>query len=451
MRVPDDGLPLPPRSASIHDDAEAMAAAAAFGTPAGSSTVSSFRRTASIPSCRSPQPLQRRATRRSSVIEANLKASATDLQLRRRSSITIDESPGVKSAEPQPVPTSLSEIRPGGPLDWLKAEEGEPSNAATPASLRSLQPNRTGKYLWGLVKDLLWRLVNPSVGFAHMVRRALFTERCAKVLQTMPAFEKSDINELYGMISSAAEIFVGRCAARRCRQGHVLPDTPRRFRRRYKVLYREGAKAQNMYILLEGRIAHTSLVSEVTEALRLQACTGTGSDGVHGLPVGQETLTNVSRMTTACAVTNCRLLQFSALDLGLSRDAVMREFVRGEIKAIPLFDGVDPDTFERLVPLMDCIEIDAVGTDIIIEGKVPVHLCILAHGAVDIVLKNGLCVAKLTAHAPEKHNSYPFFGEMGLLASKAAMANVRAASACKILTVSRANVCRIPSNPEPAQ
>ena len=156
-------------------------------------------------------------------------------------------------------------------------------------------------------------------------------------------------------------------------------------------------------------------------------------------------------MTTACAVTNCRLLQFSALDLGLSRDAVMREFVRGEIKAIPLFDGVDPDTFERLVPLMDCIEIDAVGTDIIIEGKVPVHLCILAHGAVDIVLKNGLCVAKLTAHAPEKHNSYPFFGEMGLLASKAAMANVRAASACKILTVSRANVCRIPSNPEPAQ
>ena len=77
--------------------------------------------------------------------------------------------------------------------------------------------------------------------------------------------------------------------------------------RRYKVLYREGARAQNMYILLDGQIGHTSLVGEVQEALRVQTCRADGSAaGVsHALPVGQETLTNVSRMTTATALSKC--------------------------------------------------------------------------------------------------------------------------------------------------
>lgn len=38
-------------------------------------------------------------------------------------------------------------------------------------------------------------------------------------------------------------------------------------------------------------------------------------------------------MTTATALTNCRLLQFSATDLGLSAADLMREFVRAELYA----------------------------------------------------------------------------------------------------------------------
>ena len=242
---------------------------------------------------------------------------------------------------------------------------------------------------------------------------------------------------------------MGEGSVKSARDRDAEREEPHAARRPVSYVTGEGAKAENMYILLEGRIEHKSLVGEYTEALRFQACTGTRGSYRSCrrqlqafLPVGQETLTNVSRMTTACAVTNCRLLQFSALDLGLSRDAVMREFVLAEIKAVPLFDGVSSSTFERLAKLIDCIEIDTVGTVLIAEGKVPAHLCILVHGTADIVLRNGICIAKLAAHAPEKHNSYPFFGEEGLLTSKAAMANVLAASACKVLTVSRANVCR---------
>ena len=38
-------------------------------------------------------------------------------------------------------------------------------------------------------------------------------------------------------------------------------------------------------------------------------------------------------MTTATALTDCRLLQFSATDLGLSAADLMREFVRAELYA----------------------------------------------------------------------------------------------------------------------
>jgi len=126
-----------------------------------------------------------------------------------------------------------------------------------------------------------------------------------------------------------------------------LPEpsaSPEALPPRYKVLYREGARAESTYILLEGELEHTSLVSELSEALRRQRGRGDGSDGVHGLPVGQETLTNVSRMTTATAALGCRLLQFSAADLGLSRDAVMREYVRTQIMAVPLPPRSRPTT-----------------------------------------------------------------------------------------------------------
>ena len=126
----------------------------------------------------------------------------------------------------------------------------------------------------------------------------------------------------------------------------------------------------------------------------------------------------------------------------LSGDEAKREFVRAELAAVPIFHGVSAETFERMLSLVDVDEVDVVGHDIIKLGSVPSHLCILVHGNVDVILSNGLCVAKLTAHAAEAHNSYPFFGEMGLLANKPAMANVRASSACKVLTVSRASFPR---------
>ena len=34
----------------------------------------------------------------------------------------------------------------------------------------------------------------------------------------------------------------------------------------------------------------------------------------------------------------------------------MRAFVREQLGAIPLFHGVDPDTYEAMLPLFDCLD-----------------------------------------------------------------------------------------------
>ena len=40
------------------------------------------------------------------------------------------------------------------------------------------------------MRTLLWRLVNPSAAFGHVVRRCLFLHRMAMVLREMAAFQK---------------------------------------------------------------------------------------------------------------------------------------------------------------------------------------------------------------------------------------------------------------------
>ena len=47
--------------------------------------------------------------------------------------------------------------------------------------------------------------------------------------------------------------------------------TPNLTLTRYKALYREGAEAQHMYILLQGSLRHTALTTTVAEASELQA------------------------------------------------------------------------------------------------------------------------------------------------------------------------------------
>ena len=69
----------------------------------------------------------------------------------------------------------------------------------------------------------------------------------------------------------------------------------------------------------------------------------------------------------------------------------------------------------------------------------PSHPGSQVQGDVEIVLKSGIIVARLSGQSKDAANSYPFFGEIGMLNFEAAMAAVKTSCACTLLGVSRRN------------
>ena len=112
---------------------------------------------------------------------------------------------------------------------------------------------------------------------------------------------------------------------------------------------------------------------------------------------------------------------------------------RDTLTQIPLLAGTPEDTIESMLSLVDTIDIDTAGFELIKEGTVPSHFYILVEGDVEIVLKSGIRVAKLSGQHKNAASSYPFFGEIGMLMNAAAMAAVKTSCACTLLGVSRAN------------
>ena len=113
---------------------------------------------------------------------------------------------------------------------------------------------------------------------------------------------------------------------------------------------------------------------------------------------------------------------------------------RDTLEEMPLMIGIAKETIKRMGPLMDMVEIDTAGHELIKAGTVPTHFFILVDGDVEVLLKNGTSVAKLSGQSKEDPaSSNPFFGEIGMLTSAAATATVKTLSVCTLLGVSGRN------------
>ena len=164
---------------------------------------------------------------------------------------------------------------------------------------------------------------------------------------------------------------------------------------RYKSLYREGGKAENMYILLEGpsstsdRRGHRGAAhaEDPGRRQRRQARAGVR----HG------DADRRGAVDDGDGDPNCKLLQFSAADLGLSRDKVKRGLCAASWRRCR------SSTASRWRPSNVCCRWSTWRRSTS-SGTTSSTLArcrrILVHGNVDVILNNGLCVAKLTAHAP---------------------------------------------------
>ena len=87
-----------------------------------------------------------------------------------------------------------------------------------------------------------------------------------------------------------------------------------------------------------------------------------------------------------------------------------RRAKRQTLQQIPLLAGTSAETLEQLMPLVEYMEVDTVGRELIRCGELPSHLFFLVRGSVSVVLQTGLRVAKVYGHGKKAVGSFPFFG-----------------------------------------
>lgn len=205
-------------------------------------------------------------------------------------------------------------------------------------------------------------------------------------------------------------------------------------------------------------LAATELMAELKDNPPLPGMSPLGTKGMMAAEVAKQQSTRygklfpylpkATREVAARAAQHGRRMSMRRLSLWGARAMALdaqpseseeRMEKRNTLTQIPLLAGTSEETIESLLPLMDTIDIDTAGFELIKEGAAPSHFYILVEGDVEIVLKSGIRVAKLSGQHKNAASSYPFFGEIGMLLNAAAMAAARTLCACTLLGVSRAN------------
>eukprot|EP00966_Prymnesium_polylepis_P008518 196578-Prymnesium_polylepis.1 len=115
-------------------------------------------------------------------------------------------------------------------------QPGRASFSGSQGSAASMEELSVGRAKWEVVRQSLWRVVNPSTAFALTVRRMLFTHRMCQLLRSIPAFASKGHPELVALVCGAQHAMVPR----------------------YARIFREMAKAHCFYVLVEGSVEHTS-------------------------------------------------------------------------------------------------------------------------------------------------------------------------------------------------
>ena len=267
-------------------------------------------------------------------------------------------------------------------------------------------------------------VVEPEEALA--AQRLVEQERAIKGLRAEPAFANVPEKDLRAMLRNA----------RRLR----LP--------RYASACREGAAALQFFVLLKGKIQHLT-ASGVASG-------GQGGEvddmSTRGVCFGMEALIEsggaLRRVRTVHALVDSIVLQFSVADLPKTlpppmvesiRAANFANYVRNELRTMPIFESIEPSVFESLAPLWQLEDHGSAGCSIFEEGDEGDKLYVLLQGRVSI-LRGTTVLTTLDAepNAAELAGGgagHPFFGEMALLDGKPRMAAVHSKTPCTLLVL----------------
>ena len=258
------------------------------------------------------------------------------------------------------------------------------------------------------------------LGLEDISKAFIRSRQIAGALRTAPEFEKLTEAQL-AMLAHGGE--------------------ERRYSK-FSVLFREGSDAHSFYVLLKGRLQHSTYHSSHKHIIIAPT-----PEKDEGVCLGTEGLSGgLRRLTTATAMTECTVLRFSTsgirIDRGGAADLAARAshtVVTAALRGNRFFESADEKTREELAQYFKLEEIGKPGEFIIEEGGVNDKLCILLEGKVSIEM-GGKPVAELPL-PDDDTDPEPVFGEGGYLddAPKPYPSNISIVTkeACKILVVKR--------------
>ena len=153
---------------------------------------------------------------------------------RHATSSCVPIAPGAHAGRPAPPPP-CAELAEGAEGSRLTRKRASTIDGALLLSLKGEAPEAVATRHWELVRQKLWRLLNPAAAFSRIIRRALFVHRVTRVLHAIPCFAHKTVAELAAMTNGANEL--------------ALP--------RYTYLYRDQTIAEGLYILIDGTLDHS--------------------------------------------------------------------------------------------------------------------------------------------------------------------------------------------------
>ena len=206
---------------------------------------------------------------------------------------------------------------------------------------------------------------------------------------------------------------------------------------RYTILYREGASAASFYVLLDGRLQHTSFHSSAKH----EVSPPSSDSEKRGVCLGTEGLTGgLRRLTTVTTLEECTVLRFAThgmrIDEGGAASLAARassQVVAAALRGNRFFEATTEAVRAEIAPLFRLVEIDRAGEHVLQEGGPADKMGMLLEGSLSVHC-GGACISTLP---DSDEDPEPVFGEAGLLSAEHAAETLTTLEPCKLLILPR--------------
>ena len=282
-------------------------------------------------------------------------------------------------------------------------------------AMKALLASKIQKEKGGMSKHARALLSKKTLNMADVSAAFLRSKQIASALRSAPEFAKLTDPQI-GMLA----------------QGGEERRVPR-----YTILYREGASAASFYVLLKGRLQHSTFHSSAKHEVSAPA-----TDGDHrGTCLGTEGLSGgLRRLTTVTTLDECLVLRFATAGMRIDESGAASlaarassQVVAAALRGNQFFEAMSERTRQELAPHFKLVEVGEAGVKVLEEGGPADKMCLLLEGSVGVFV-GGNHVSDLPDSDDDPE---PVFGEAALLSNDPSAETIVTLEPCKLLVLHR--------------